>query len=820
MNKKLVDKVCRAIFIFTFVLGAILFPYQSAKAQDLPDIIQVNIDDYYVTVGYSVWADNALLAMTANASGTIYSAQATSQKNRGWRFDLPQTLNLQAGDTVTVTDGTIMRTYTISPPHVTQIDVDTDTVSGTATPLSNLEVHTDTTITGGGCCAGRWVAADASGNWVADFHDPLAAPPGSRYPTADLVPGSPGQAIEYDDIGNATWVDWNAPNPEIEANLTDQYIVTRESVFPPMQHKWPLGTILTLTVDDPSNGAGTDYTGTAIVEQDFSGWGRSIQTRADFGWPDIGLLPGFIVTVTGNDTSKTLIISSLQVEVIDVESDTITGMASPGATFQVCVNVPNNCISRHVTASGSGNWVANYHDPGTQPDEQETVDIQLGTSGWALVRDEDGDQISADWQAPKPMLWANLVSYDHREDFIWSMGWTRDAIISLEIDDPGTAQNPDYTASQPGELAWWAPPTTFAWFKLQGMFEIQPGYFVRMSDGTYIKTLTVKNISITGFDVIADTISGIAVPGIQVDSDVDGAYRHIMPDAAGNWTADFAHVGTQADEQTIFDIVPGTIIGSAQGDEDGDGTVFTWRVPATSPPVLLTVNAPIDPRQINTIVNATATFTDPDLNDTHTATWDWGDGITTAGILDEDGETINGSHAYTQAGVYTVNITITDTAGESDVETFQYVVIYDPNGGYVTGGGWINSPLGAYTADPILTGKATFGFVSKYQKGANIPIGNTVFQFHVAGMNFKSTSYDWLVIAGTKAQYKGTGTINGTGEYKFMLTAIDGSPDKFRIKIWDKATGEVIYDNQLGAVDTADPITAIQGGSIVVHKAK
>jgi hypothetical protein len=32
-------------------------------------------------------------------------------------------------------------------------------------------------------------------------------------------------------------------------------------------------------------------------------------------------------------------------------------------------------------------------------------------------------------------------------------------------------------------------------------------------------------------------------------------------------------------------------------------------------------------------------------------------------------------------------------------------VIYDPSGGFVTGGGWINSPLNAYAADPTLTAK-------------------------------------------------------------------------------------------------------------------
>ena len=45
-----------------------------------------------------------------------------------------------------------------------------------------------------------------------------------------------------------------------------------------------------------------------------------------------------------------------------------------------------------------------------------------------------------------------------------------------------------------------------------------------------------------------------------------------------------------------------------------------------------------------------------------------------------------------------------------------------------------------------------------------------------------------------------------------------GGVDKFRIKIWDKSTDTVVYDNMLGASDTADPATEIGGGSIVIHK--
>ena len=142
-------------------------------------------------------------------------------------------------------------------------------------------------------------------------------------------------------------------------------------------------------------------------------------------------------------------------------------------------------------------------------------------------------------------------------------------------------------------------------------------------------------------------------------------------------------------------------------------------------------------------------------------------------------------------------------------------MIYDPSGGFVTGGGWINSPVGAYKLDENLTGKATFGFVSKYKKGASVPEGNTEFQFKAGGLNFHSDSYDWLVVTGSNyARFKGTGAINGQGGYKFMIWAGDGSPDTFRIKIWVEEDGveTVIYDNGSDQV--------IGGGSIVVKKGK
>jgi PKD repeat protein len=241
------------------------------------------------------------------------------------------------------------------------------------------------------------------------------------------------------------------------------------------------------------------------------------------------------------------------------------------------------------------------------------------------------------------------------------------------------------------------------------------------------------------------------------------------------------------------------------------------------PPSVGSITAPVSPVQIGNTITASAQYTDQGILDTHVATIDWGDGTSSSATVTESNGsgTANGSHSYAAPGVYQLSLTVTDKDGGASTSVFQYVVAYDPSGGFVTGGGWITSPAGAYAANTALTGKATFGFVAKYQHGANVPSGNTQFQFNAAGFNFSSTSYDWLVVAGSKAQYKGSGTINGSGDYAFMLTAVDGhdngGTDKFRLKVWDKTTGAVIYDNEAGTSDTGTPTTALAGGSIIIH---
>ncbi len=277
-----------------------------------------------------------------------------------------------------------------------------------------------------------------------------------------------------------------------------------------------------------------------------------------------------------------------------------------------------------------------------------------------------------------------------------------------------------------------------------------------------------------------------------------------------------------------------TIIIVVTDESDNSITIerIVYREICNLPPEITLITGPSDPVALGADYEMTGYFTDPDDGDEHNATWDWGDDTDpSVGIVDQESDVVTGSHDYLEPGVYTITLTVEDLAGESDRATWsQYTIIYDPSGGFVTGGGWIDSPLGAYPEDPDLSGKANFGFVAKYKKDAKVPTGNTEFQFHAGDLNFHSDTYEWLLIAGARAVFKGTGTINGEGSYKFILTAVDGElpggggVDKFRIKIWleDEETGEeiIIYDNKLGAEDDTelDKTTEIRGGNIMIHK--
>ena len=186
------------------------------------------------------------------------------------------------------------------------------------------------------------------------------------------------------------------------------------------------------------------------------------------------------------------------------------------------------------------------------------------------------------------------------------------------------------------------------------------------------------------------------------------------------------------------------------------------------------------------------------------------------GTFDGSTESVLRTLTGLTTGVHRVTLQAADAEGNvATISEPLLIIVYDPSAGFVTGGGWINSPVDPASPYQAATGKATFGFVAKYQKGMTAPKGETEFTFKTGGMTFHSESYNWLLVTQTPgglptAELQGTGILNGVGGYVMTLTTVDnGRADTLRFRIAD-SMNKVVYD-------TGDAMIPLEGGSIVIH---
>jgi hypothetical protein len=540
-----------------------------------------------------------------------------------------------------------------------------------------------------------------------------------------------------------------------------------------------------------------------------------------------------------------------------VYSTLIGGADAPGGEEfrDIAIDSAGNAYLIGSTSSSDFPTTTNAPQPGFGGGDFDAVVVKLNADGsdllystylgggdtdrgFGIAMDADGNAYvtgftaSTDFPTVDPLQAANVGGYD---TFAAKLNADGDELLFsayLGGSNPHSIGNEEYVGGIAPDGAgdiYLAASTSSADFPVTGD-AVQP-VFGGVRDGFMAKIATeVANIppSVTAHQAMVTVDEGQTAINNGAVSDPDGdpvtlsaSVGAVTDEGDGTWSWSFVTSDGPAESQTV-----------AISADDGRGGMSHTTFDLTVNNVVPTtgeITAPMDPVQANTEIHASADFSDPGVLDTHAATWDWGDGSTSAGTVNETSGSgmVTGGHTYTNPGVYTVKLTVEDKDGDRGVSTHQFVVVYDPGIGFVTGGGWIDSPPGAYAPDPSLTGKASFGFVSKYTKGAYEPDGSTQFQLKAGDLNFHSNAYDWLVIANHTAQYKGTGTVNGAGNYGFMLTAIDADlfrstdVDLFRIKIWDKDNGDaVVYDNQMRAGEDAKPTTAIGGGSIVIHQAK
>lgn len=256
--------------------------------------------------------------------------------------------------------------------------------------------------------------------------------------------------------------------------------------------------------------------------------------------------------------------------------------------------------------------------------------------------------------------------------------------------------------------------------------------------------------------------------------------------------------------------------------------------PTTSPNTLW----PPDHRMVDVTVNYTATDNCPNLNCVLTVASNepingLGDGDTSP-----DWEVVDAHHVKLRAErsgkgqgrLYTITTTCTDASGNVVTKTSTVFVPPNQKGVWsvvsvpttITNLKTVAAPAApltsTYTTGPVMLGVVNFDFSSKVLKPTETKKsaqGENLVNFILGDLEFNALNYDFRELAGPRTQFKGFGKVNNEAGYKYLLTVVDGQApkgggvDKFRLKIWKDKTGEVVFDNQTGDPDDADPTTPI-----------
>jgi hypothetical protein len=235
-------------------------------------------------------------------------------------------------------------------------------------------------------------------------------------------------------------------------------------------------------------------------------------------------------------------------------------------------------------------------------------------------------------------------------------------------------------------------------------------------------------------------------------------------------------------------------------------------------PVISGLRGPMEPMPLGASTSLSLDFSDPGA-DMHAVEIDWDDGSPPETLaLPVGARSATIERTYAQGGVYTVSVTVRDDDAGSSTTSFA-IVIFDLDGGEVVGAGTIVSPPGAYIPDPTIAGDAHFVFRSRYERGRTVPNGRTQFRFQTGNVIFVSDTYEWLVVAGRRAMFQGTGSLNGQPGYRFFIIARDDDPDGFRIRIFQSFEWP-IYDNVRGSSTDMDDsgLQQLSAGAIVVRQ--
>jgi hypothetical protein len=420
------------------------------------------------------------------------SVVVTPWDPNGWwvNFNFGGQYDLKVGDVVTLTDGATTRTHIVRNLAISSADKDTDVVSGTAD--ADAQIYVWPHATGQELLA----TADSGGNWQADFTG-----------VYDLVPGEGGRAESRDEAGNATAVDWRIPYPHF-------------SVFPVWEYvegyEWPAGATVTASIE------GTPECVTEGVANypEWDPW----NTFVSMNFPETcDIQAGEVVTLTDGETTRIHTVQNLAITGANATEDTVSGAADEGVLITVWPHATGEQLQ--ATADSSGMW---------QVDFTGRFDLVPGAGGRSEIRDEAGNATAVDWYVPNPHIVASIT-----ENWFYFVDFAPDALLNISV----------YT-SQGGAQVWAGTATTdssgFVWVDAEERWDVEPGTYLVVSDGSSTKDLVVEGFTFDLFDTVQGLLKGTAPAPlgrrvwVGIGWGNDSWTMDVTTGKKGAWTADFA----------------------------------------------------------------------------------------------------------------------------------------------------------------------------------------------------------------------------------------------------------------------------------------
>jgi len=363
------------------------------------------------------WSQGTHLKLKIEDTSTLqspdYSAEMDVTANDGSPtfFSLEGQFEIKPNMLVSISGAYMTRIIYVNPLTITSIDPNLDTITGTTKPDLWMWMWFEPS-----CC--RPIDSDENGVWTVDY----SVPGPNDEPVADIVLGSTG-AIHVPSGDGSTSIEWAFPDPNIDAWYLDGFVEALD---------WPVGTPLTLKIEDPTTLLSPDYE----ANLDVTG---SAPTLTTFNLTDgFEMKPGMIVSISGSTMYRKIVIDPLIITNIDQDLDTITGTTAPNNWLWIYFEPSCTPTCRSTVADGNGIWSFDFSVPGSEG--QPVADVGPGSTGAVHVPSGDG-RTSVMWFIPIATTFKSIGLQD---------GWI---LESSETSNKGGAMNKTTTLLYVGDNA-------------------------------------------------------------------------------------------------------------------------------------------------------------------------------------------------------------------------------------------------------------------------------------------------------------------------------------------------------------------------------